>query len=291
MTGEPNLASRPSATLERDLPAAADGIRLWQPIELIHDGFAGGVAGRGGGISSGPFASLNLSVKTGDQEAIVRENRRRFLHALEADDYSVSFGRLEHGCNVAVFDDGSMGSDVPELFDGDAAVSSVPGLLLVMTFADCVPILLWDAERRVCGLAHAGWRGTALRVASATVRVMRDHFGCDPASVSALIGPSIGPCCYTVGAEVVSQFQDGYGEAASRLLDGGRLDLWESNRLDLQSAGVTSSSIEVTGICTSCRKDLFFSHRAEQGLTGRFGAAIGVRDTGSRAGQPQGVGV
>ncbi len=263
------------------MPTKAPGIFRFETFRdgrLIH-----GVANRRGGVSSPPFDSLNLSVKTGDDGEWVVANRRLFEQSMGVSAKQVVFGRLQHGADVAVFRRGGLLPNLSEpgerewpMFVADAAITDIPGLLLVMTFADCVPILLWDPERDACALIHAGWRGTALRIASATVRAMVEAFRTRPGNLRAGIGPSIGPCCYTVGNEVVARIREGYIQEARELLSDGKLDLWTANSLDLISAGVSPQSTEVARICTACNTDAYFSHRGEHGRTGRFGACIGL---------------
>jgi hypothetical protein len=153
---------------------------------------------------------------------------------------------------------------------------------LFMSFADCVPILLYDPLRKVVGLAHAGWQGTVNQVAARAVEAMRDCYGSSPADIWTGIGPSIGLHHYEVGPEVVEQVQRSFGADAAGLLQsfngGGRsgvnFDLWGANRLALERAGVRH--IEVSGLCTACHLEDWFSHRAEKGTTGRFGALIAL---------------
>ncbi|HEV3310011.1 MAG TPA: polyphenol oxidase family protein, partial [Chloroflexota bacterium] len=197
---------------------------------LIH-----GVAGRSGGVSEPPFDSLNLSVKAGDEPAAVLANRRLLESHIGDARVRFALGRLRHGNDVVVFQTGGL---IPALappslgdwpmFDADAAVSDVPGIMLVMTFADCVPVTLYDAEHQACGLAHAGWRGTAKRICSNTVRTMVQAFGTDPSALHVGIGPSIGSCCYTVGADVRDEFTAAYGAMSDAWVTEGRLDLWEA---------------------------------------------------------------
>lgn len=248
---------------------------------LIH-----GVAGRSGGVSEPPFDSLNLSVKTGDKPAAVLANRRRLEGHIGDTRMRFALGRLRHGNDVVVFQTGGL---IPALappilgdwpmFDADAAVSDVPGIMLVMTFADCVPVILYDAEHQACGLAHAGWRGTAKRICSNTVRTMEQTFGTDPSALHVGIGPSIGSCCYTVGADVRDEFSAAYGAESDALVTEGRLNLWEANASDLSSAGVERTNIDNSHICTACHTDRYFSHRAAAGHTGRFGAWVGLAPT------------
>lgn len=281
-----------AASVARRGPSMTDFVpaRVHRFATFDVNGLHHGIAERTGGVSPSPFSSLNLSVKTGDVEPNVHENRRRFLIGLGANGSEPAYGRLTHGRDVAAFMTASPSSVRSELgtvsqppsavtFPADAAVSNVRGLTLVMTFADCVPIFLWDEENAVCGLVHGGWRGTALRAASTTIGTMTEAFGTRPAAVRAGIGPCIGTCCYSVGTGVSEAFEAAYGKQAG-LVSQGRLDLRGATRMDLVSAGITPPNIDTIDICTSCRKDLFFSHRAENGKTGRFGAAIGLDSSG-----------
>ena len=165
---------------------------------------------------------------------------------------------------------------------GDGIVTAEPDVYLSMRFGDCVPILLNDPVRRAVGLVHAGWRGTVQNVAVASVRAMSRHLGCSPPDIMALIGPSVGPCCYQVGAEVIRAVETGIENGRHCLHDRthhhARFDLWEANRQQLVAAGV--GRVVVAGLCTACRTDRFFSYRAEQGRTGRFGVLIGYRADG-----------
>jgi YfiH family protein len=147
-----------------------------------------------------------------------------------------------------------------------------------MRFADCVPILLYDPGRRVVGLVHAGWKGTVARIASAAVQAMRDQWGTQPDEIQAGIGPSIGAHHYSVGPDVITEVEKAFGQDANSLLpaqDGGvQFDLWAANRLVLEQGGVRD--IETAGLCTACDLSSWFSHRAEPGGTGRFGAIIAL---------------
>lgn len=248
------------------------------------------VTTRHGGVSSGPYASLNLGYATDDTEDNVAANRRALLaHVGIAHDRVVG-GWLTHGNAVSEFHEGDpdrwpvlrrpirAGSARSEaMFRSDGVVSDVPGLHFVLTFADCVPILFADADRGIVGGAHAGWRGTAAGIGPAVVQVMIDSFGSRPQDIVAAIGPSIGPCCYSVGGEVLAEFSvHGYVPAAVEDAGTLKLDLWESNARQLAGAGIARDAIEISGICTACHTDLYFSHRAEGGVTGRFAAIIGA---------------
>ena len=161
----------------------------------------------------------------------------------------------------------------------DIIFTDNPQVSLYMRFGDCVPILFHDPVKQVIGIAHAGWLGTVRGVVKSAVDGMRSRYGCQPENIVAGIGPSIGVDHYEVGAEVISQFQEKHKQDAERVIQirDGRtyLDLWESNTIQLRNAGV--EQIQVAGLCTACHLDDWFSHRAEKGKTGRFGALMALQ--------------
>jgi len=235
---------------------------------------------RQGGISPAPFASLNLSVSVPDEKERVYANRRRAYGIYERDTDTVVHAHLVHGANIARVTQDNNGTWIGHT---DGIITNEPGCALTMNFADCTPVFLYDPLNHAVGLGHAGWKGTVVDLPGAMVRAMTAEFGSDPSQLIAAIGPTIGPCCYEVDEPVISQVLSAYDNATSLLLDssqgesqvnGGRphLDLPEANRRNLQRAGV--QKIALSGLCTACRTDLFFSHRAEQGKTGRFGTIL-----------------
>ncbi len=164
----------------------------------------------------------------------------------------------------------------------DGLVTNTPGLYLLGYFADCVPILAYDPVQQAVGLAHAGWRGTLLGIAGHLVEVMEQAFGTKAADLRVGLGPSIGPCCYEVGEEVISGIR-AHLPKPETLLRPGRpghayFDLWEANCQALRRTGVPERQIELSGICTSCQVERFFSYRREGRLQGLFGAVIGLRE-------------
>lgn len=222
-----------------------------------------------------------MSTSTGDSFENVRRNRALFLSALNVSSTSVTSARLSHGNNVTAFRAGHPLLETRDkeagIVHSDAVVSEIPGQYFTMTFADCVPLMFSDERRGVIAAAHAGWRGTALGIAAMTVRLMQNGFGCRAEDIIAAIGPSIGPCCFAVGDEVPKSFEAQGWPAALAQTDGGpKIDLWATNRRQLQESGVRRENIEVAGICTSCSVDRFYSHRAEAGRTGRFALCIGL---------------
>jgi YfiH family protein len=155
----------------------------------------------------------------------------------------------------------------------DAIVTDKPGVAIGIKTADCAPVLLFDSQRQVIAAVHAGWRGTALGIAGKAVRVMAERFRTRPEDLSAVVGPSIGPCCYEVDTPVFEALSErGYADRVLRPGDReGRwmLDLPFANRLQLEEEGVAPGRISAAGICTCCREDLFFSHRRDGTKTGR----------------------
>jgi hypothetical protein len=232
---------------------------------------------RQGGVSPAPWATLNVGGTVGDQPERVRENRLRAFAALGRDPVTLFDVWQVHGVNVVIAD-APHPPQAPHQ-QADAILTDKPGLTLFMRFADCVPILLYDPMRKAVGMAHAGWMGTVRGTLRATIETMGAHFGTRPADLQAAIGPSIGLDHYAVGPDVIAQVRQTFGEDASGLLltlDGGiHFDLWAANRLLLEQAGVRQ--IEVAGLCTACHVDDWYSHRAEKGRTGRFGAMIGLK--------------
>ena len=235
-----------------------------------------GIFTRLGGISPAPWASLNLGGTVGDEAWRVSENRSRVLQALGRDVGSVYDAWQVHGAQVAIAD--APRSLVSSPLQADVLLTDKPAVTLLMRFADCVPVLLHDPRRKVAGIAHAGWMGTVRGTVLAAVEAMRARFGSDPWELLAGIGPSIGPDHYEVSTDVIDQVRQAFGGDSSSLLDERdgltSLDLWAANRLLLERAGV--KHLEVAGLCTVCHNEDWFSHRAEKGSTGRFGAALAL---------------
>ena len=244
------------------------------------EGLVHGVFTRQGGASLPPFASLNVGGTVGDEPSRVEENRRKVFHTLNRPRASLYDVWQVHSAEVVCAESPRQPS-MPHS-RADAILTDKPGVTLFMRFADCVPVILWDPVRQVTGLAHAGWQGTLKKTASAAVHVMQERYDSQPADILAAIGPSIGPHHYPVGEEVAAQFEHVFGDEAAGLLnryqaDGNpvvELDLWSANSLVLHNAGVRK--IEAAQVCTACHLDDWYSHRAEQGQTGRFGVLVAV---------------
>jgi YfiH family protein len=235
---------------------------------------AHGVSTRAGGVSAGPYSTLNLGSSVGDVPDAVVENRARLARALGFEPSRLVTTPQVHGKEVLVVDAETAPSALS--IRADILVTREPGYLLMQRFADCVPILLWHETDRIVSVAHAGWRGTAIGVATRAVAAVAE-LGGEPSGIRAGIGPSIGPCCFEVGEDVVAAFPDVDGARVEGPRGRPHLDLRELNRRQLVAAGVRPEQIEVSGQCTRCDPVTYFSHRALGYPAGRFGAAIGLR--------------
>lgn len=225
-----------------------------------------------GGVSQGPYATLNLGHTVGDDRAAVEENHRRALGVLGLEKEETVCPHQIHGAHVDIVGREHLGTVRPET---DAMVTAEPQVPLMMRFGDCTPVLLFDPVQRVVGMVHAGWRGVVVGVVEATVRTMVEHLNCDPAEIWAGIGPTIGPCCYEVGRDVAGKIAASCPTGADvvRHVNGHvHADLPTAVEAQLRAAGI--EHVEDAGLCTSCRVDEFFSHRAEHGRTGRFGIVM-----------------
>jgi len=241
--------------------------------ELVH-----GVFTRRGGVSPAPWDSLNLGWTVGDDFVRVDKNYRLIAQTLgfARDDLTTTW--QVHGNRIVLADAAHRGGSLGK---ADGLITNTPGIPLLQRYADCTPILLYDPEHRAAGIAHAGWQGVVARTAEAAVQAMCAAFGSDPAQMVGAVGPAIGPCCYDVGPDVAAAIQDSQRAPNSLLRPSQRpghayLDLWRANARQLTDAGV--GTIEVAELCTSCHKDIFFSHRGDKGKSGRFGAVVMLRD-------------
>jgi polyphenol oxidase len=236
--------------------------------EVVH-----GVTARHGGVSEGPWASLNLTKGTGDDPEHVEQNLRRVADALGTRREHLVSPNQRHTTRAAAVTPADRGRVLPETDTLLTADADVPVLL---RYADCTPILLYDPRRAAIAVVHSGWRGTVAGAVPAALRALAGQFGTRLEEVVAGVGPSIGPCCYEVGDEVVAAAREAFSDAESLLPRNGNgrrhFDLWGANRYWLTEAGVRQ--VEVAEICTACHQDEFFSYRGGNGRTGHFGAIM-----------------
>ncbi len=274
---------------------------------LVH-----GFSTRLGGNSKAYGAStLNLGLTAHDSKIAVEKNRKAFVSALSRDvRHRASLTNQQSPWRMVTLR--QIHSDIIHLvrelpsepLAGDGLITDTPGLLLSILTADCLPVILVDPKRRAVGVFHAGWRGTAKRIVEKGVGEMHRWFGSKPSDLRAAIGPGIRGCCYQVGPELQSIFESQFSYASELFRETKErnevhekyplfflsarapghtevpkkifLDLSEANRRQLIAAGVAPRNITDLRLCTSCRTDLFFSHRAEKGKTGRMMAVVGV---------------
>jgi YfiH family protein len=274
---------------------------------------AHGFSTRSGGVSKVyGGGALNLGYTTRDSQAAVDRNRKMFARTVVAsrasgrsrpssEDWPLITGRQIHSDIVHYVSEAPSHSVA-----GDGLITRTPGILLAVLTADCLPIIVVDTRQRAVGVFHAGWRGTLKRIVEKGIGEMRRQFGSRPTDLKAAVGPGIRDCCYQVGAEVKQAFEArfSYGHSLFRetkesdevrqkyplLFMSARapghsdlptkifLDLAEANRRQLIDVGVPAKNVSDLEQCTSCRRDLFFSHRAEKGTTGRMMAAVGIRE-------------
>jgi len=232
---------------------------------------------RHGGISPEPWGSLNVGGTVGDDLARVHENRILSFQALGCAPDSIFDVWQVHSADVVC---ARSPRPIDESYrQADVILTDKAAVTLFMRFADCVPIMLHDPRMGVIGVAHAGWMGTLRDVATSTVNSMKKNYGTNPADIVVGIGPSIGPDHYEIGADVILQVMQKFGDDSERVLKShnGKIhfNLWEANRMLLERAGV--GQVEISGVCTACNTEDYYSHRAERGRTGRFGALISLQ--------------
>jgi len=244
------------------------------------------VTTRTGGFSNPPYDSLNLGFHVGDDPENVLKNRERLAATLGIPLDHFTIGRQIHSGNVTIISEELRGKGCAHHNEAinatDAMVTNMPDICLIILVADCVPMLFFDPVTGVIGVAHAGWHGTLQCVAQNTIRTMEKAFGSSPQDIVVGMGPSIGPCCYEVGLEIISRVESIFRTTKEYIVneskDGkGYFDLWKANLKQLLYAGVEKKNIEMAQKCTCHNPELFFSYRHQKGDTGRFGAGLVIR--------------
>jgi YfiH family protein len=276
-------------------------VREWDRFTWLRHGFST----RSGGVSKVYGGnSLNLGWTKEDDPASVAENRRRFVSAAAGEmsgkpGFALVTVRQVHSAVVhgvrephGALDGKLQTAEGKAVLEGDGLITTIPGVMLGVGTADCVPVLVVDVKNRVVGAFHAGWRGTVARIVEQGVHSMRSEYGSHPDDLVAAIGPSIGLCCYAVGQEVRAEFHSQFSYADDLFRKVGSasdtqlyVDLWEANRLQLLDAGLGQERITVMAECTACARDTqgrprYFSHRAEHGVAGRMLSVVGVTPGG-----------
>jgi polyphenol oxidase len=246
-----------------------NGLKFFRfPRLATFPGVIHGVFTRQGGVSTGPYRSLNLSLSVGDLPHNVEENRRRVQQALEL--AALASAIQVHGLQEAVIRGGvaALQGEIPEV---DILITAQPGVGLVIKQADCQAVMFYDPERRVAAHTHCGWRGQVAGVLGETVRLLARHCGSRAESLHAAIGPGLGPCC----AEFRNYQKEFPPELWKYQVRPGYFDLWRLSFDQLRAAGLKPANIEVAGLCSRCREEDFFSYRRDR-VTGRQAAVIAL---------------
>jgi YfiH family protein len=253
-------------------------IKYYRFSSLENQGLYHAVFTRHGGFSPSPWHTLNFGASVGDNLDRVVQNREVALNTLHLGADSV-FDVFQVHSTIIVKTDRPLAPNEVHI-KADAILTQHANITLMMRFADCVPILIFDPINRAIGIVHAGWVGTVDKIAGKTVLAMTKNYGTNPNDVIAAIGPSIGPDHYSVGKDVVDRVRSCFGITAEQVIikrdDIFYFDLWKANQVLLSEVGV--NKIEVSEICTSCNLKDWYSHRGEHGKTGRFGVVFGLTE-------------
>lgn len=257
-----------------DLPLHQAATLSWLP------GVVQGITTRRGGVSRPPYDSLNMGLQVGDSADDVRANRLRLWADLCFEEENVAMAEQVHGDAVALI---TQGGETPQA-GADALITSTPGMLLMMLFADCVPIYIVDPLNRAVGLAHSGWRGTVANITGKTMQAMTSEFGSQPRACLAAVGPSIGGESYEIGRDVADQFRHMTSlRAGSAVFPRNEftgtytLNLRQVIYSQLLSAGFRADYIAVSDEDTYRNSREFFSYRRDGASTGRMAAFLGMR--------------
>ena len=248
------------------------------------------ISTRIGGFSDKPFDSLNLALHVNDDSENVLANRKKFAQSLGFKLEDIVTPNQIHGEKIFRVEEvhrgrGSQNYD-DSIKETDALITDVKNLPLMLCFADCVPIMFVDVENFAVGIAHGGWKGTLKKIAAKTFLSMKENFGTTAENCLVGIGPSIGACCYEVGANVVETCAEVFPNNIDELIinrDGKKfLDLWAANKIQLMEVGIPAQNIDVAGECTCCNSNWYFSYRDARKNnfheTGRIAALIALKD-------------
>jgi hypothetical protein len=260
-------------------------VPAWQNLHWLWHGFSTRLGGVTQAYSPDGQGELNLGFTPDDDREHVLRNRRLLAEAVTGNTSTplVTIRQI-HSAVIAL-----AGPDSPmqPLCEGDGLITSQPGILIGIQTADCVPVLVADPKRRAVAAFHAGWRGTVKRIVQTGIARMTQEFGSQPQDLVAAIGPAIGPCCYSVGQDLLSEFRSQFAYSEQLFRPTGspanadesstlHLDLFQANRRQLLDAGMAPAAICLAGACTACHPELFFSHRASHGKAGRMLSVIGI---------------
>lgn len=249
-------------------------------IPWIKNGFSTRI----GGVSEGCYGDMNLSFTVGDENEAVLENFRRFAAALDVPVEDLVYSHQTHTTNVMRVNASHKGMGIlreRDFCDIDGLVTNEPGLMLITSYADCVPLYFVDTKNRAVGLSHSGWRGTVGNICVSTLEIMEKEFGTKAQDVAACIGPSICKDCYEVSGDVAERFRERYDKAQQDILtakEDGKylLDLHRANYYNMINCGIKEENISMPDLCTCCNSAWLHSHRASKGKRGGLCAFLGI---------------
>lgn len=235
-----------------------------------------------GGVSQEDYAELNLGLHVADKEDDILENRRLISNILNYDSKELVAAKQIHSDQIKVISSNDKGKGALDyqtaIEDTDALITNEPGILLTSYYADCTPILILDPVKKAIGLAHAGWKGTVLKIAQKTVLKMKEVYQTIPEDILVGIAPAIGQCCYQVDSRVIEPLKENFNNWQELIKEDGkdrwRLNMALANQVQLEEIGVKTENIIQSELCTCCNSDLFFSYRRDQGKTGRMASMI-----------------
>lgn len=250
---------------------------LFESRGLVRHGFST----RLGGVSEPPFDALNLGMNTADSLENVRENYTRFCREIGVERDKLILTRQVHSADIRIVSEQDAGkgfSRASDLGEFDGMITAARRLPIAVFYADCAPILLLDPVKKVVAAVHSGWKGTLARIGRKAVQMMRRNFGCEPSDILAAFGPSIKQCHFEVGGDVFVQFCQSFGaRSLSRSIVKGDkfyVDTDWLNMRQLVEEGLKEENISICTGCTYCEHEIFYSHRADGGKTGRMCAVI-----------------
>ncbi|MFW6305999.1 MAG: peptidoglycan editing factor PgeF [Bacillota bacterium] len=245
-------------------------------------GFNAYFSTRQGGYSTGKYNSLNLGLHTTDNLDNVRKNRKKLAKSIGVNPVEFVAAEQIHGYGIYDVDKNDIGAGAlkyKESIPGvDALITSERNIPLISFYADCVPLMLIDMEKKIISLAHAGWKGTVKKIGKKTVTYMNEKYNSDINDIYIAIGPSISRDFYEVDSYIINQFESKYRHYKDFIVSKGKdrymLDLWEANIHSLKEAGISEQNIIMSNLCTFKNKGLFYSYRREKGKTGRMASII-----------------
>ena len=255
---------------------------LFQETGIVTSAFST----RLGGVSEGYYSSLNLSFDRGDDPARVLENFKRIGASMGVAVEDMVLSKQTHTTNVRVVTAEDKGKGIMQernYTDVDGMITNVPGICLVTSYADCVPLYFVDPVKKAIGLSHSGWRGTVGKIGKNTVQLMQENFGSKPEDLLAAVGPSVCMDCYEVSEDVIEQFKEvfekKYWEDLFYKKENGKyqLNLWKANELIFLESGILPEHMAITNVCTHCNSKILYSHRTMGNNRGNLCAFLALK--------------